>query len=270
MISATRGYNRLPMKARLLQRVLPHIRPAFVAALVKRAFHIKRMPFATDEGTFALDPISNLGCALTGGSGYEQQMVQTLKACLKPGDVFVDLGANEGYFTVIAGGLVGHAGRVIAIEPQPRLQTVIRQNISLNGIADRVTICQVAVGDEAGTADFFLTSDLNTGASGFVRRTRYPLRSVKVPMLTLAGLLARNDIPFVDFLKVDVEGSEYEAVLGSREVFREHRVKMIALELHASILQQRHLDPESICRFLEGCGYSRDCRFENLVYRVPS
>jgi hypothetical protein len=70
----------------------------------------------------------------------------------------------------------------------------------------------------------------------------------------------------VDLMKVDIEGSEYEAILGSPEVFRAGRVSVLALEYHPPILRKRGVDPSVIHNFLEEAGYSRRDRINTSVY----
>lgn len=67
---------------------------------------------------------------------------------------------------------------------------------------------------------------------------------------------------------MDVEGWEFETILGSSELFRDHRMKTIALELHPNITRKRILDPCTILNFLIDCGYQIDKRFDNLVFTV--
>jgi len=69
-------------------------------------------------------------------------MVLVVKSCLPPGGIFIDLGANEGYFSVIGSKLVGMAGRVLAFEPQSRLQPVINRNSTLNS-CDNVEVLPI-------------------------------------------------------------------------------------------------------------------------------
>jgi hypothetical protein len=77
-------------------------------------------------------------------------------------------------------------------------------------------------------------------------------------------------LPSIDLMKIDIEGFEYEAILGSPTAFREHRVKAVALELHPEAIRERDLKPEAIVSFLENCGYRRAENFSTLVYCAPS
>jgi hypothetical protein len=68
---------------------------------------------------------------------------------------------------------------------------------------------------------------------------------------------------------MDIEGGEHEALLGSSDLFRERRIRALALELHPYILRRRNLDPGALPRFLQECGYLVDSRFGNTVYVAP-
>src|SRR5437867_4039784 len=154
---------QVPLKVRLLRPFLMRLRPALLAAFVKQLIDIRRMVVRTQVGSFLVDPISNLGDALIRQGLYEPGMVETLKRFLSPGSVFVDVGANEGFFSVVGGSMVSASGSVIAIEPQTRLRTVLEQNLKLNGLSN-VALYQVAVSNSEGVVELYLSPDTNTGA----------------------------------------------------------------------------------------------------------
>jgi FkbM family methyltransferase len=253
---------------RLLQYTLLRVRPAFVAAWLKNLFRVKRMSAKTPQGVFWVDPVSLLGVRLTREGTFEENMILTLEKFLKPGSIFVDLGANEGYFTVIAARLCGSAGRVIAIEPQDRLQPVIKENVRLNG-SPSVSVVHAAIGDMSGTVKIQLTPSTNNGGSGIGRRSNYRLPSQDVGMQTLAQVLDAQLLAEVDLMKVDIEGFEYEALLGSPQVFEQHRVKALALELHPTLLAGRGRDAADIEAMLTRCGYRCENQFGNPVWVSP-
>ncbi len=192
-------------------------------------------------------------------------MCATLRAFLSSGGVFIDLGANEGYFSVLASRLVGEGGRVIVIEPQDRLMRVIEKNFSLNAVAN-ATVVRAAISDHRGDAKFFLTPEINTGGSALVRTTKYPVPTQNVALTTLSDLLQGLAIDRVDLIKIDIEGAEYEAVLGSPDVFREKRIGAIALELHPGALKRRGKSVEEITDFLRSSGYRLDDKYSNSVW----
>lgn len=237
-----------------LGRWLLRIRPAFLAAWLKTLLRIRRFPHPTPHGTFWVDPASYQGLCVLDHGEYEPGMISVLRAQLQPGDTFVDLGANEGYFSVIASAIVGPAGRVLAIEPQGRLQPVLRENFRLNTCAN-VTLAQVAVSDHAGEATLHLTAGVNNSASGLHRATRYGLPTETVPTARLATVLDQHGVTHCRLLKMDVESWEYEAIFGSEDLFRSGRIRSLAVEIHPDILAARGLDPARISAFLASCGY---------------
>lgn len=254
---------------RLLQTVLMRVRPNLLAAKIKSWLGVKRVPLGTDHGTFWIDPVSLLGIALSRRGVHEDGMVKTLQTLLKPGDTFVDLGANEGYFSVIAARLCGASGRVLAIEPQQRLLPVIQENLRLNQ-SQSVALLNAAVGAVEGTAVMHLTASTNTGGSGFERRSKFALPTQEVAMHTLEQVLDQQGIAQVDLMKVDIEGFEYEALLGSPRVFEQQRVKAVALELHPTLLADRGKDAADITALLARCGYEAIQKFGNSVWIATS
>ena len=84
--------------------------------------------------------------------------------------------------------------------------------------------------------------------------------------MTLQEVLDANEIEAVDLLKVDIEGAEHEAVMGSPDVFRSGRVKAIALEYHPAILSSRGLQASVIHNFLIASGYVLDTKLRHSIY----
>jgi FkbM family methyltransferase len=261
-------HNPLALYRRLLQAVLTEIRPAPLASFLKHILGNDRIIVSTQQGRFWIDPISNLGVRLCREGYYEPGMQRTIEKFLSRGATFVDLGANEGYFTVIGAKLCGPGGRVVAIEPQNRLLPVIAENLRINRV-EWASVLNVAVADSEVTATIHLASDINTGGSGMHRSTKYRLPTQQVAARTLAQVLDGEKLARVDLMKVDIEGFEYEALLGSPEVFRERRVKALALELHPTILTNRKKDASLITKMLEGYNYRMTEILGNTVWLAP-
>lgn len=254
----------LPLRIRLLQPALMRVRPAPLASFIKRLTGISRIDVETPAGRLAIDPVSVMGHALLNEGTYEAGMAATVQRLLGPGSTFVDVGANEGYFTVMAARRVSAAGRVLAIEPQTRLRPVIQRNLELNHLR-HVRLESVAISDEPGTAAFHLSADTNTGSSGLSRHTQYVLPTEEVRTDTLANVVAAAGLEHIDLMKMDIEGFEYEAVLGSRDLFRNGRVRALALELHPTVLKERGKDANAIIEFLHECGYRESAEAAHLL-----
>jgi len=230
------------------------LRPAWCGVVLKRLFRVTRRVVVCERGTFHLDPCTHFGLTLLQDGRYEDELTSTFESHLREGSVFVDVGANEGYFSIVASKLVGPPGRVIAVEPQSRLRSVLERNVSLNR-ASNIELHQVAISNVNGTVEIFLAPDTITGATSLSKTRKYPVPRETVTTLTLRQLLDNNHVHRADFMKMDVEGHEYEAILGSPEVFLSKRVRSLALELHPSILKERGKDPGEITGFLQSAGY---------------
>jgi FkbM family methyltransferase len=253
------------------QHWLMSVRPAFVASALKKVLGITRRPMQTPHGVFFADPVSNFGSALQRPEGYEPDLTAAMLQILKPGGVFLDVGANEGYFSVLAAKAVGAGGRVIALEPQSRLQAVIQTNAQNNGHPN-IELMQVAIADSVGSAEIFLSPDINTGSSGLFRSARYAVPTERIEQLTFSALFERLNLPHVDLMKMDIEGFEFEAILGSPEIFKAGRIGKMALELHPTILARRGKDIGELNRFLDQCGYRASTGFQShiLVFEKPA
>jgi FkbM family methyltransferase len=251
-----------------LHGLLLRVRPAPLAQFLKRALRVRRQTVETKSGRFWLDPATLIGREIIETGVFEPQMIANLERWLAPGSVFVDLGANEGYFTVLGAKLVGPSGRVIAIEPQERLAGVIEENLRLNGFQN-VAVERAAVSNKSGKATLHLAPDTNTGSSGFINVARYSLPTQVVGLKTLAQVLDDHGLGRVDLLKVDIEGAEWEAILGSPEVFGSRRVKVLALELHPIQLAKSGRSGGDIEEFLTSAGYRHSRNSGTDVWIAP-
>ncbi len=195
---------------------------------------------------------------------YDAVLSEIVGRHLKSGDVFIDLGANEGYFSVVASKIVGPAGRVIAVEPQSRLQPVIARNLELNGCKN-VSVIQAVVADKPGTMELHLTTRSNTGASGLFGGGS---KTESVQAMTLTQLLA--DVPSCALLKMDVEGAEHDIVLSSKDLLRSGRIRVLSVDLHDAILATRKTCVGPIHHALTKCGYDMLRGSYPAVYKFPA
>lgn len=251
-----------------LGRILLRVRPAPLAVILKHLLGLRRRELTTPEGTFWVDPASNIGQRIWTGGNYDPESSALLGRLLKPGDTYLDIGANEGCLCVPAARIVGPAGRVIAVEPQTRLQEVLRRNFALNQC--RVEILCIAVSDHAGSAELHLTPEVNNSASGLAPHTRYGLPTQSVALATLSQIFERLSLPGSVIMKMDIEGFEHEAILGSPELFRTGRIPAILLELHPPYIARRGLDPDAVPRFLSSCGYAHLPGSHGHVWASPA
>lgn len=241
----------------VVQRILMGIRPAFLAGWIKGILRIPRKTIQIEGALMWVDPISQFARKLAETNGYEPEMKDTLHRFLGPGKRFADIGANEGYFSVLAAKIVGPFGGVIAVEPQTRLQEVIKKNLMLNNLNNVKTI-QSAVSDYKGEAQIHLTPNTSTGSSGLAKSTRYRLQQETIPVNTVESILNVGGFSVVDLLKMDIESFEYEAILGARKILKTHCIKALAIELHPKLIRARGKEPNKIEDILIRSGYKKD------------
>lgn len=144
---------------------------------------------------------------------WEPNMTRWLQGRLTPGDTFIDVGANIGYYSVLASGLVGNAGRVVAIEASSTFHHRLSQHVRLNHRANVRTI-NGAVADEHKKLTFVLASSANMGANSIVPYDGAAESSFDIDAAPLPELLAADEIEKARVIKIDVEGAEGSVVRG--------------------------------------------------------
>ncbi len=249
--------HSLPRFSIALGRLLTKIRPAPLGAFLKKLLQIKRFVYQSKEGLYYVDPASDFGLRLINAGEYEPNTTKKLHEILTSGDTFIDLGANEGYYSIIAGRIVGPEGVVLSIEPQSRLAPVLRKNQDLNQLSNIRNI-SCAISDKEETSEIHLLPDLNTSGSSMLQITRYSNDTETIQTKTLETVLAEEGLQNIKLIKIDIEGWEQEAITGSPELFQSGSIKNIILELHEHILEKRGFDYRELESFLQHSGYRRN------------
>jgi FkbM family methyltransferase len=162
---------------------------------------------------------------------YEREQTRLFEQLLRPGGVVLDVGANVGYYTLLASVLVGDGGAVHAFEPEPRNAEFLRRHLRINRRRN-VTVQQAAVSDRAGTARFAFGSGTGTGHLG-------ETGELEVRTLRLDDYCAEHALAPAA-LKIDVEGAEMSVLQGARETLARHRPAIFlsthGAEVHAACL----------------------------------
>jgi FkbM family methyltransferase len=220
-----------------------------------RYIHFRFTDTVRLEGsTYELDPDDQkiTGMILLNG-GWEPAETGLIRSQLKPGDTFIDVGANFGYYTVLASKLVGPTGRVIAFEPDPRSFELLRRNVARNGCTN-VVLEQKALADKPGTLTLHV-SDSNRGAHSVVREgTPDVSHTVDVPAVPLDDYLADKD-GRVDLVKIDTEGAEGFILVGMQDTLRTNPAAKLVLEFIPSKLEQSGYPPERFMGLLRPHGF---------------
>lgn len=138
---------------------------------------------------------------------WEPEISHVIAALLDDGDVFVDIGANIGYYSLLASRLVGSSGAVVAIEASPRTYARLQANLRVNR-ADNVRPVNVAASDEAGQVTIYSGPRQNSGAASTLKEWRNGEAEAVVTALPLDQILTVRERGKVRLVKIDVEGAE--------------------------------------------------------------
>jgi FkbM family methyltransferase len=183
---------------------------------------------------------SNHGCWL---GSYEYEKQKAFCKELRNGAVVYDLGANVGFYSLLASTLVGNEGLVCSFEPSPRNLAFLRKHIELNQLSN-CRVFDAAVSSSDGTANFSFGPNYAEGRliHGGSRDT-VPVKTAKLDTLVFS-----HEIPPPDLLKCDIEGGEYEALKGAEATLRQF-APVIFLATHGTEVHRR------CCELLESLGY---------------
>lgn len=160
---------------------------------------------------------------------YESEFIAHLKRNLKEGDIFIDPGANIGYISAIASGLVGSTGKVFSIEPSPTCFSKLKNYLPQAG---NITLINAAVSDKDGEATFYDTPRVITRGFATLGEVSQPKDGTpfKVQTVTVDELSRKYNLDRIKYLKLDIEGSELLALQGSREMLKNKRIDFVLIE----------------------------------------
>jgi FkbM family methyltransferase len=183
---------------------------------------------------------------------YEAYETKIMKSLIKPGDVVVDLGAFIGYYTLIFAEIVGQSGQVVAFEPRPSNAQILRKNIQVNNYSN-VLVEEKAVSDVEGKITLYLCTD-NHGMNRLYK-SAYCDESVEVECITLDSYF-KNSNKKIDFIKMDVEGSEYGVLEGMTRILEKNNNIKILLEFNPSSIIEYGKTPEELIGLLNSYGFN--------------
>lgn len=172
----------------------------------------------------------------------------------KEGETVIDVGANVGAYTLLAAKLVGENGRVVALEPEPINFNLLKRNIEINGFKN-VILLQLAAWNKDGSAVMEIRRNIADHTLSPQFGSTEALFQMEVQTARIDSLTRKIGIRKVDWLKVDVEGAEYEVLMGCRNLLASSRAHVL-IEVHLPEV----LEP--IINLLKKLGYQ--------IYRMPT
>ncbi|MEJ8819336.1 FkbM family methyltransferase [Lacibacter sp. H407] len=164
---------------------------------------------------------------------YEKKEVATMQTLLGVDSVVVDIGANIGYFSLMAA-KKATAGHIYSFEPATKNLEKLKRNISLNRITNIYPI-QAAINNVSGKTTFYISTDENSGMSGLRITENFSGQSETVKCITLDEAVLEYNLPKIDLIKIDVEGSEINVLQGMTKT-RTDQKPIVLIEVSAVTL----------------------------------
>jgi len=178
---------------------------------------------------------------------YEEDIMDLFYKYIKKEDVVFDIGANIGYHSLFISKIVGDKGKVYSFEPIKNLTEQLEKSINKNNITN-ININNIAVGNSNYETDIYLNEE-NIGGSSLVNKSFK--NKEKIIVKKLDGIYF-NKIKKLNFVKIDVEGFEYEVLLGMEKLINKFKPKII---LEYSPILYKNNDDLNIINFLKKIGY---------------
>lgn len=245
------------------------VRPKEFGSFLIWLFAIKRIERRVNGISIWVNPATQAGIETAKSSQLSDKFVRQIEE-LPKGGTFIDLGANEGLYSLIAARTLGESVRVYAIEPQERLWPIILTNTALNQFFN-VCVLPYAVGSNEGTGEITLMPATNTGASGLVKGASMLERFRKkqsVRIVKLDRLVRELGLETVDYIKVDVEGFEYSVLESGRGSLSQKVFKRIMVEVHDEQLKTLGIPVSHVQAILEQYHYKCERTGRYLFARV--
>jgi FkbM family methyltransferase len=156
---------------------------------------------------------------------WEPNLTNWIEGRLRPGDVFIDVGANIGYHTVLASRLVGASGKVVAIEALPAIFATLQENITING-ANNVRAVNCAVWDSRDLITFYSEPGelavTTTAVRAWAKQWKLQ-KEYQVAAEPLSTILEPHEFETARLIKIDVEGAEWHVLSGMKPLMASAR-----------------------------------------------
>lgn len=181
---------------------------------------------------------------------HEKETTGIFKSEIKEGDVVLDVGADIGYFACLAAKLVGDTGKIYAFEPNPNSLKYLKKNVGVNNLRN-VIVVPNAVSDKRGAEKFFMHGPHSSfGYDRFSDKENFST----IESITLDDFFGTNSAR-VNFVKIDVEGSEAKALRGMERLLRANKGVKIVMEFYPLLLKMAGEDAIAPLNFLASLGF---------------
>jgi FkbM family methyltransferase len=186
-------------------------------------------------------------------NGYEEVTLHKIESILMNDNVFFDLGANIGFYTVLGSKLVGKNGKVISFEPTPDTRKYLIKNILANDLHN-VVVEPLAISNKSGKAFFEVTD--NSECNSIVLDENVVSEMIEIDTISIDDYCIKNNINSIDLIKMDIEGQEYNALLGMNNINKKSKNLKLIFEFNADNLNKNNQQPFIILETLVEMGFT--------------
>lgn len=213
---------------------------SFYRFVAKRILHngkVYRIPFGPAKGSKWKYCKDHQIWMLLGT--YEPRVSEYILSKIGRGSVFYDIGANAGYFSLIAARVVGPEGRVIAFEPVPGNAELISEQLELNGLKGVSEVRRIAIANENKRSRFVISETNANSHLGDIPTDAPQGNSngvdIEVKSITLDSVVENSRLP--SFIKMDIEGAEVLALQGAQMLLSSERKPILMISVHSAKLE---------------------------------
>ncbi|MGB9408364.1 MAG: FkbM family methyltransferase [Terracidiphilus sp.] len=206
-------------------------------------------------GRMILDTNDHLAQQIRCEESFEPAVRQEVERIASRGVNFIDIGANIGYYTILASRLIGHENRVLAFEPQVSVVTKLRRNIDLNSLCN-VEIFPFALADTPGTVIFNVPPEGKESYGSMRANGRFDVvKTVEVAMQRLDDVLFKIGNPKIGLVKIDAEGAELLILRGATQLLSSPDKPDLIFEANESNCKPFGYCVFDVLQFVHGFGY---------------
>ncbi|MFO7446773.1 MAG: FkbM family methyltransferase [Ignavibacteriaceae bacterium] len=186
----------------------------------------------------------------------EKHLLDEFLSRLNPDDVFWDIGANIGLYSLVISKNVILQNKIYAFEPEEDTFNLLQSNIKLND-ARNVYAHQLALGNEVGEKIFYSSDTPNFGAHSFVQRTDFKVKKhgKKVKIYTGDKLIEEKKAETPSAVKIDVEGAEILVLKGMTALLQNSKLRIILCEVHDNLLPLFGSSGEAVVNIIKTAGF---------------
>lgn len=162
----------------------------------------------------------------------EKESTKNIYDEINEGDIVIDIGANIGYYLLMESKIVGKNGKVYGIEPVPRNFEMMSKNVEINAYSN-IELFKFAIGDKAEVSRINISDKCNWSSMIYLENADV-IKTVDVDVIRLDDFIKNKKYP--DFIRMDVEGYEYNVIKGMKSILESKKPLKIFIELHPHIM----------------------------------